>query len=95
MTGGPWYNTYIKRFFIIKHKSKHLINVPNDVRLIIHAIYKQKPGFLMECSTAISSVANTIDKLHIQSDLHFFHKNNSIVMKQLWMNCFINSIFPY
>ena len=80
---------------IIKHNYKQLSSVFNDVKLRLHVIDQQKTYFVMYCTTAISSVANTINKLHIYSDL-FFTKKNSIVIKKIkWINFLMNTIFPY
>ena len=64
-------NKYLaKGFFIIEKYSKQLIILPNDVKLIIHAIDQLETYFVMAKNTAIYSVANTIKKLHIKYDLH-------------------------
>ena len=65
-----------KGFFIIEHKSKQLSSILNNLKLIIHEIDKKETDFVMARNTAISSVANTIKKLHIQSDLHLIYKKN-------------------
>ena len=45
-------NYYLaKGLIIIKHISKQLISVPNDVRLRIHAIDKQKKDYVMVYTT--------------------------------------------
>ena len=68
-------NKYIaKGLFIIENNSKQLNILPNDVKLITHAIDKLEIDFVMKKYTAISSVENTIKKLHIQSDLNFIYK---------------------
>ena len=68
-------NKYIaKGLFIIENNSKQLNILPNDVKLITHAIDKLEIDFVMKKNTAISSVENTIKKLHIQSDLNFIYK---------------------
>ena len=46
-----------KGFVIIYHNSKQLISVPNDVKLIIHAINKQKTDYVMSFYTEMSSVS--------------------------------------
>ena len=47
---------------------------PNDVKLIILAIEQLETDFFIAKNKAISSVANTINKLHIKSDLNFIYK---------------------
>ena len=50
----------------------------------------------MECYTEISSVANTINKLHIQSDLNSGYMHNFYHDKQdIFDDLLINTIFPY
>ena len=56
--------------------------LPNDVILIIHAIEKLETYFVIAKNEAISSVANTVQKLHIQSDLHLIYKQNFYHDKQ-------------
>ena len=46
------------------------------MKLRIHVIDKQKTYFVTAKTTVISSVENTIKKLHIQSDFHLFYKQN-------------------
>ena len=46
------------------------------MKLIIHAIDILKTYLVMKKNTVISSVSNTINKFHIQSDLHFIYKQN-------------------
>ena len=53
--------------------SKQLNSLPNDVKLRIHAIDQLETDFIMAKNTAISSVVNTINKFHIQSNLHFIY----------------------
>ena len=48
----------------------------NDVKLIIHDIDQLETDLVMSKNTQISSVENTIKKLHIQSDLHLIYKQN-------------------
>ena len=68
-------NNYIaKGLFIIENNSKQLNILLNDVKLITHAIDKLEIDFVMKKNTAISSVENTIKRLHIQSDLNFIYK---------------------
>ena len=90
-------NYYLeKNNFIIEHKSKQLSSVTNDVKLRIHEVDKQETDYVMACTTEIYSLANTINILHIQSPLCFIYQKNYILInKRLWMNCFINTIFPY
>ena len=65
---------FSKRFVVIKHDSNQSSSVPNNAKLIIHAIDKLKTDFVMAKTTAISLVKNTIKQLHIQSDLNLIHK---------------------
>ena len=58
---------YLEKGLVIReYNSKNLISVPNDVKQIIHAIDKQKTDYVMACYISTSSVANTLNKLHIQ-----------------------------
>ena len=52
------------------------------MKLIIHAIDQLEKYFVMAKNTAISSVANTIKKLHIQYNLHLTYKKNFYNDKQ-------------
>ena len=77
-------NKYLsKGFFIIANNSKQLSSLPNDVKLIIHAIDQLETDFSMKKNTAIYSVANTVKKLYIQSDFHFIYKNKSIMINNM------------
>ena len=52
-------NYYLLKGFVInEHNYKQLIIFTNDVKLIIHAINKQKTDHVMACHTTISSVKN-------------------------------------
>ena len=76
-------NIYLEKgFFIIEHNSKELSSILNIFNLIIHAIDHKESDFVMARSTAISSVANTINKLHMQSDLHLIYKQKFYHDKQ-------------
>ena len=48
----------------------------------IHVIKQLETYFVMSKNTAIFSVANTINKLHIQSDLYFIFKQKFYYDKQ-------------
>ena len=48
--------------------------LPNDVKLRINMIDKMDTYYVMSKNKAISSVANTIKKLHIQTNMHFIYK---------------------
>ena len=90
------YYCLLKGFVIIKNNSNQLSSAANDVKLRIHVIDQPKTDLVMEKTTAISSVVNTINKFHILSDLHFVCKNNSIMIKKIiWINFLMNTIFPY
>ena len=65
-----------KRFVIIKHNFKHLIRVPIDAKPRIHVIDKQKTDYVMACYTVAYSVANTLNKFHIESNFYTFYKQN-------------------
>ena len=68
-------NNYLsKRLFIIESNYKQLSMLPNDVKLIIHAIEQLETYFVMYKNIEIYSVAKTIEKFHIQYDLHFIYK---------------------
>ena len=68
-------NNYLEKgFFTIEKDSNQLSSIRNEVKLRIHEIDKLETDFIMAKKTAISSVANTIKKLHIQSDLHLIYK---------------------
>ena len=89
-------NYYLAKRIIIKKNSKKLSSVPNDLKLRIHVIDKQKTDFVTAKTTEISSVENIIKKLHIQSDFHLFYKKNYIMIKKRkWINFLMNTIFPY
>ena len=64
----------LKGFVILEHKSKQLSSDPNDTKLIIHEINKQKTDHVMARYTAISSVANTINKLHLMYSFHYVYQ---------------------
>ena len=89
-------NNYLaKEFVIIEHKSKQLISLPIDVKLRVHEICQLETYFVMAINTAISSVANTINKFHIQSDFHFIYKKNLYYDKQDENdNLLLNTMFP-
>ena len=79
----PLVNNYLaKGLFIIENNSKQLSSLPNDVKLIIHGIDHIETDFVMSKNTAISSVENTINKLHIQSNFYFVYKQNFYHDKQ-------------
>ena len=52
------------------------------MKRIIHVIDKQKTDYVMACYTVISSVADTLNKFHIQSNLHNGYKHNFYHDKQ-------------
>ena len=56
--------------------------LPNDVKLRVHVIEQLETDFVMAKNTAIYSVPNTIEKLHIQSDLHLIYKQKFCHDKQ-------------
>ena len=70
-------NKYLEKgFFIIASKYKQISSIPNDVKLIVHAINQLETYSVMAKNAEISSVANTINKFHIQSNLHLIYKQN-------------------
>ena len=70
-------NNYLaKGIFVIEKDSKYLSIIPNYVKLRIHVIDQLKTDFVMAKNTSIFYVANTINKLHIQSHLHLIYKQN-------------------
>ena len=56
--------------------------LPNGVKLIINVIDQHDIDFSMAKNTAISSVANTIKKLHIQNNMHLTYKQDLYKDKQ-------------
>ena len=56
--------------------------LPNDVKLIIHVIEQLETDFVVAKKTSISTVANIINKFHVQSDLHLIYKKNFYHNKQ-------------
>ena len=53
------------------------------MKLRISAIEQLETYFVMAKSTAISSVENTINKLHIQSDLNLAYKTKLIMINKM------------
>ena len=60
---------FAKTIVIIKHNSKQLSSLKNYAKLIIHAIVQLQTDFIMKKTTGVSSVAKTINKFHLKSDL--------------------------
>ena len=59
-------NNYLaKVFYIIEKDSKQLSMLPNNAKLRIYVFDQPETDFFMVKNTAIYSVANTINKLHI------------------------------
>ena len=56
--------------------------LPNYVKLRINLIDKMDTDFFMAKNKSISSVANTIKKLHIQINMHFIYKQDYYKDKQ-------------
>ena len=76
-------NKYLaKRFLIIENNSNQLISPSNDSKLRIHAIDQLETDLVMKKNTAIFSVANTIKKLHIMSNLQSINRQNFYQHKQ-------------
>ena len=57
-------------------------SVPNEMKQRIHAINIQKTYFVMAYYTENLSIANTIQKFHIQSNFHTGYKHNFYHGKQ-------------
>ena len=60
--------------------------LPNDVKLGISETDQIETDFVMEKNIAISSVENTVKKMHIQSGLNFIYKNKLYRDKQKEMD---------
>ena len=70
-------NNYLEKgFFIIEKESNQLSILLDDVKLIIHVIDQLETYFVMKKNIGFSSVANTIKKLHVQSDFYFIYKKS-------------------
>ena len=67
-------NNYLaKELYIIERDSKQKFMLPNDVKLIINVIDKLDTDFVGAKNKSISSVANTIIKLHIFLNMQFYY----------------------
>ena len=89
-------NNYLaKRLFIIEKGSKNLSILPNDVKLILHVIDQLEIDFITAKNTSISIVENTINKFHIQYNLHFIRQQdfNKDTQKEIY-DLFIEYRFP-
>ena len=76
-------NNYLaKGLFVIEKDSKQKSMLPNDVKLIINVIDQLDTYFFMAKNKAISSVANTIKKLHIQTNMNLLYKQDLYKDKQ-------------
>ena len=76
-------NNYLaKGFYIVEKDSDQKNMLPNDVKLRINVIDQLDTDFFMAKNKAISSVANTIKKLHIQKNMHLFYKQDVYKDKQ-------------
>ena len=69
--------------FIMIHKMKLM------PFLLIHAIEKLKTDLVMKKNTAISSVANTINKLHIQYDFILCTDKTFIIIHKMKLMPFL------
>ena len=90
-------NYYLEKgFVIIKYKYKQVISVLNNVKLIFHAIDKQKNRlFYGEHHSNFLSIKHHKEIEH-SFNLHFFTNRNYITINKIvWMNCLINTVFPY
>ena len=76
-------NNYLEKvFYIIENDSKQKSMIPNDMKLRINVIDQLDTYFVMAKNKAISSVANTIKKLHIQKNMHLIYKQDFYKDKQ-------------
>ena len=76
-------NYYLsKGSVIIEHNSKNLSGVTNEAKKGIHAMNKPKTDYIMAYHTEISSVANTLNNFHIQSNMHTGYKHSLYNDKQ-------------
>ena len=76
-------NYYSARGSVILQKNSNQLSIfPNDVKLRIHSINKQKIDQVIACYTEISSLKNTIKKLQILSTLHSIYQKNFCHDKQ-------------
>ena len=73
---------FFKTFVILQYNSKQLSSVPNEGKQIILAANIHKSDFGMACYTSITSVSNTINKLHVQSNLNPGYIHNLYHAKQ-------------
>ena len=87
-------NKYLaKGLFIIKNDSKHLISLPNDLKLIIHAIDQLETYFSMKKNTA-TSAANTIKNCIFRLICIWFTNKTSINIKKEIYDPFIEYLVP-
>ena len=56
--------------------------LPDDAKLRIHVIDQLGTDFVMAKNTAMFSVANTINKIHIQINLHLLYQQDFYKYKQ-------------
>ena len=75
-------NDLTKVFYFIEKESKKKSMLPNDVILRINLIDQMDTYFVMAKNKAISSVANTIKKLHIQKHMYLIYKQDLYKDKQ-------------
>ena len=69
--------------------------LPNDVKLRINVIYQLDTDFVMAKNKEISSVANTIKKLHIQKNMHLIYKQDFYKDKKNEIDeLLLNNLFP-
>ena len=86
----------MKCFFIIENNSKLLSMLPNDVKFIIHSIEQLETYSFMKKNKAITLVAKTIKKLHIQYDLNLICKKTSITINKVKFIPFLmNTMLTY
>ena len=75
------------------------MSVPNEEKLIIHAINIHKPEFVMVCYTSIPFVENTLKKFRIVSGfhsvyIHNFHHDKQGVIDELFCQ-YIETLLKY
>ena len=88
---------YLEKGFVInEHNSNQLSSVPNDAKLIVHAINEQKTDCVMACYTKISPIKNTIKKFQVIYTVHYvyqkilYHDEQDIIDELI-----INNILSY
>ena len=55
---------------MLEQNSNNLKRIPNEAKQTIHAMYMHDSEYVMDCTTAFTSIPNTFNKLLLQSDFH-------------------------